>query len=43
MVCKCDGKKPKQTEWAMIKHVERGMHKIISRPFTSAKRSDKDL
>jgi hypothetical protein len=23
MVCKCDKKKPKGTDWAMIKHMER--------------------
>ncbi len=23
MVCKCDEKKPKGTDWAMIKHIER--------------------
>ena len=28
MVCKCDGKKPKQTEWVMTKHIERGMHDL---------------
>ena len=28
MVCKCDGKKPKQTEWVMMKHIERGMHDL---------------
>ncbi len=28
MVCECDGKKAKNTDWAMIRHLERTAHGI---------------